>query len=370
GKMSRVIYMTNIGTIPDQQGVIVKDQRGNKIGMIDEAFLEKLHKGDIFVLGGNTYQFSFARGMVAQVIPMPGKKPTVPSWFSDRLPLSYDLALGIGNFRDIIGEKFKKKQDKKEVLAFLHEYLYIDNVAAEALYNYCKDQYDYIGMPSSKKLIIEHYRDENMKNYVVFHALYGRRVNDVLSRAVAFAISKAQHKDVELGISDNGFYISYDRDVHVAKAFSLLKSKELRKVLELAVDKSEILKRRFRHCAGRSLMILRTYGGIKRRVGRQQVSSMILLNAVRRISENFFILRETRREVLEDLMDYDSALEVLQNIEEKIIKIEETQTFIPSPFALNLVMQGYSDILRMEDRQQFLQRMHQMVKAKIALKNR
>src|SRR3989339_42647 len=265
GRMSRVIYMTNIGTIPDQQGVIVKDQRGNKIGMIDEAFLEKLSKGDIFVLGGNTYQFNFARGMVAQVIPMPGKKPTVPSWFSDRLPLSYDL---------------------------------------------------------------------------------------------------------ELGISDNGFYISYDRNVNVSKAFSLLKSKELRKVLELAVDKSEILKRRFRHCAGRALMILRNYGGVKRRGGRQQVSSMILLNAVRRISENFFILRETRREVLEDLMDYDSALEVLQNIEEKKITIEEIHTFIPSPFALNLVMQGYSDILRLEDKQQFLQRMHQMVKAKIALKNR
>ncbi|MDP3727923.1 MAG: ATP-dependent helicase [bacterium] len=369
GRMSRVIYMTNIGTIPDHQGVLVKDQRGNKIGMIDEAFLEKLDRGDIFVLGGNTYQFSFARGMVAQVIPMPGKKPTVPSWYSDRLPLSYDLANGIGNFRELIENQFKKKKDKKEVLHFIHEYLYVDKVAADALYNYCKDQYDYIGMPSSKKLLIEHYRDENMKNYVVFHALYGRRVNDVLSRAVAFAISRAQHKDVELGISDNGFYISYDRNVNVSKAFSMLKSKELRKVLELAVDKSEILKRRFRHCAGRALMILRTYGGIKRRVGRQQVSSMILLNAVRRISENFFILRETRREVLEDLMDYDSALEVLQSIEEKKIKIEEIHTFIPSPFALNLVMQGYSDILRMEDRQQFLQRMHQMVKAKIALKS-
>lgn len=370
GKMSRTIYMTNIGTIPDQQGVIVKDQRGNKIGMIDEAFLEKLSKGDIFVLGGNTYQFNFSRGMVAQAIAMPGKRPTVPSWYSDRLPLSYDLANGIGNFRLLMEERFKRKQTKKEILTFIHDYLYVDSTAAEALYNYFKDQYDYIGLPTSKKLLIEHYRDEHMKNYVVFHALYGRRVNDVLSRAVAFAISRSQHKDVEIGISDNGFYVMYDRNVDVSKAFTLLKSKELRKVLELAVDKSEILKRRFRHCAGRAMMILRTYGGVKRRVGKQQVSSMILLNAVRRISENFFILKETRREVLEDLMDYDSALLVLQGIEEKKIKVEETQTFIPSPFALNLVLQGYSDILRMEDKQQFLQRMHQMVKAKIALKNK
>jgi ATP-dependent Lhr-like helicase len=57
-------------------------------------------------------------------------------------------------------------------------------------------------------------------------------------------------------------------------------------------------------------------------------------------------------------------------IEEKQIKLEEVQTFIPSPFAVNLVMQGYSDILKLEDKQQFIQRMHQMVKAKIALKQR
>ena len=69
-------------------------------------------------------------------------------------------------------------------------------------------------------------------------------------------------------------------------------------------------------------------------------------------------------------MDLHAALDVLQQIEDKKIKIEEVITFIPSPFALNLVMQGYSDILRMEDRQKFLQRMHHMVLAKIALKQR
>ena len=370
GKMSRIIYMTNLGTIPDQQGIIVKDNNGNKIGMIDEMFLEKLDKGDIFVLGGNTYQFSYARGMVASVVPMPNKKPTVPSWYSDRLPLSYDLAKSICNFRLLMEEKFKRKVSKIEIIKFINEYLYVHSETSEAIYNYFKDQYDYIGLPTSKKIIIESYRDEQMKNYVIFHTLYGRRVNDVLSRAVAFAISRSQHKDVEIGISDNGFYVVFDRNVNVQKAFSLLKSSELKKILDLAIDKSEILKRRFRHCAGRSFMILRTYGGVRRHTGRQQVSSTILLSAVRRISENFFLIKETRREILEDLMNYDSALEVLKEIEDKRIKVEEIQTFIPSPFALNLVMQGFSDILKMEDKQQFLQRMHQMVKAKISLKNR
>ncbi|HLC22240.1 MAG TPA: ATP-dependent helicase [Candidatus Nanoarchaeia archaeon] len=370
GRMTRIIYMTNIGTIPDQQGVIVKDNGGNKIGLIDEIFLEKLGKGDIFVLGGNTYQYNYARGMVAQVTAAPGRRPTVPSWYSDRLPLSYDLAKGIQHFRALMDEKLRKKHSRKEILSFIHSYLYVEDVAADALYNYFQDQFDYVGVPHEKKVLIEHYRDEQMKNYVVFHSLYGRRVNDALARALAYAIMRSQHKDAEIGINDNGFYVSYDKNVHVKKAFELLKAKEFREVLELAIDKSEITRRRFRHCAGRALMILRTYRGERKRVGRQQVSSNILMCAVRRISEKFFILRETRREILEDLMDIHAALEVMEEIEKKNIKIEEVTTFIPSPFALNLVMQGYSDILRMEDRQKFLQRMHMMVKAKIALKQR
>jgi ATP-dependent helicase Lhr and Lhr-like helicase len=327
GRLARVIYMTNIGTIPDQQGIIVKNPQGQRIGTIDEGFLEKLNKGDVFVLGGNTYRFNYARGMVAQVTATPGRKPTVPSWYSERLPLSYDLAKGICHFRKLMEEKFKKKRTKKEILDFINEYLYVDNIAAEALYNYFKDQYDYVGIPHEKKLLVEHYRDEQMKNYVVFHSLYGRRVNDVLSRALAFAIARSQRKDVEIGINDNGFYVSFDRNVNVLKAFDLVTVKEFGKVLDLAIDKSEILKRRFRHCAGRSLMILRNYKGQRKRVGRQQVSSMILMSAVRRISNDFFLLRETRREILEDLMDIESALEVLTQIKDGTIKIEEKMMY-------------------------------------------
>ena len=79
-------------------------------------------------------------------------------------------------------------------------------------------------------------------------------------------------------------------------------------------------------------------------------------------------MKEARREVIEDLMDVHNAFEVLKKIERKDIKIKEIDTNVPSPFALNLILQGYSDILKMEDRQDFLKRMHQMVKAKIALK--
>ncbi|MBU1205116.1 MAG: ATP-dependent helicase, partial [Nanoarchaeota archaeon] len=154
------------------------------------------------------------------------------------------------------------------------------------------------------------------------------------------------------------------------KALKILKSEKLELVLHMAIEKTEVLKRRFRHCATRALMILRNYNGRKMRVGRQQVSSMILMSAVKRISTNFSILKEARREVLQDLMDIENAKLVLKQIEEKKIRVKQITTTIPSPFALNLVMQGHLDVMRMEDKMEFLRRMHQMILAKIGLNHR
>jgi ATP-dependent helicase Lhr and Lhr-like helicase len=358
GKMARIIYMTNIGTIPDESAVKVKVGE-QVVGTIDEAFLEKLKKGDVFVLGGDRYMFKYARGMAASVQSAAGMAPTVPSWYSETLPLSFDLASEIQKFRRLMKEHFENKTKKEEILDFIDKYLYVDERGKIALYEYFNHQYKFTKhIPNENQLLIEHFNGQ-----IVFHSLYGRRVNDVLSRAMAYVISKLQHRDVEISINDNGFYLTgkEGKKIQVLRAFKLLKSKELGIVARNAIENSEILKRRFRHCATRALMILRSYKGKTKRVGRQQVSSMILLAAVRRISNEFAILKEARREVLEDLMDIDNAIKILKDIEDGKIKIKEINTKIPSPFAFNILMQGRMDMLRMEDRVEFLRKMHALI---------
>ncbi|MBW2966512.1 ATP-dependent helicase [Candidatus Woesearchaeota archaeon] len=368
GKMGRVIYMTNIGTIPDESFITVKIGT-QTIGKLDESFVEKLKPGDVFVLGGDTYTFRFSRGMVAQVAASSQRPPTVPRWFSEMLPLSFDLANNIGKFRKLINEKLCAKKSKKEIIKFILDYLYVDKNAANAIYQYFYEQFNFAQIPSNSRIIVEHTKDIR-GNVIVFHTLFGRRVNDCLSRAVAFAISRTDHKDVEIGINDNGFYVRSDKKFDLMKAFKRIKSDELRKVMEFAIEKAEVMKRRFRHCAGRALMILRTYKGVQKRVGRQQVGSMILMSALKRIDPDFSILKEAKREVLEDLMDIESTKFIIKGIENKTIKLEEIHSDIPSPFAFNLVVQGYTDILKMEDRIEFLKRMHNNVLAKISLKKK
>ncbi len=365
GKMTRVIYMTNIGTIPDESFVTVKIGT-ETVGMLDEGFVERLKPGDVFVLGGETYMFKFTRGMVAQVGTSVNRPPTVPRWASEMLPLSFDLANTIGRFRRLMLDRLSAGENKAIILKFINEHLYVDDKAANAIYEYFKEQYDYCKkIPNDKTILVEYYADERDQK-IIFHTLLGRRVNDCLSRAVAFALSRTEHKDVELGISDNGFYINGNKKLNPVKAIKLLKADKINMIMNNAIEKSEVFKRRFRHCATRSLMILRNYMGRQKRVGRQQVSSMILMSALKQLDPNFAILNEAKRECLEDLMDIENTKKVLQGIEDGTIKITEIETTIPTPFGLNLALQGYMDVLRIEDKYEFLRRMHEQILAKIS----
>ncbi len=366
GKMARIIYLTNVGTIPEETFVTVKV--GDQIvGMIDEGFLERLQPGDAFVLGGNVYMFKFARGMTAQVTTSVSRPPTVPSWFSEMLPLSFDLAMEISRFRRLLSEKLAGKKSKEEILQFIRGFLYVDETAAESILAYFNEQFNFSFIPSDKQIVVEQYADKG-RTYIIFHTLFGRRVNDCLSRALAYAIGKSQHRDVEVGITDNAFYLSSEKPFQPLRALELLKANNLRDVLEQAIECSEALKRRFRHCAARSLMILRNYMGRSKQAGRMQVGSNILFNAVKRISNSFPILKEARREVLEDVMDFAHALLIIEQINSGKMSVKEVKTATPSPFAFDLIAAGYSDVIRVEDKHEFLRRMHQQVLAAIALK--
>jgi ATP-dependent Lhr-like helicase len=314
GKFARVIYMTNIGTIPDEAKVKVKIGR-ETIGYLDEAFLERLRKGDVFTLGGEKYMFLYSRGMTIQVKPAEKIPPTIPNWVSEMLPLSFDLACEIQRFRKLLAEKFQLGKKKEDIIRFIQEYAYCNRFTAETIYNYFYQQHRYAKIPHADLLLVEQIKDTE-GNHVVFHTLYGRRVNDALSRALAWIMSKLTSADIMVSINDNGFILTSDRKMPVENALSVLQKSDLAVVLKQALEDSEILKRRFRHCATRALMILRQYKGYEKSVAKQQRSSSLLINAVRRIDPDFCILREARREVMEDTMDLENARKVIDWIRE------------------------------------------------------
>jgi len=367
-RAARMIYFMNIGTIPDEADfrVILEDQR-TSIGMISEKFLERLIPGDIFVLGGKTYQYLKTKGNKVLVRSAYGRRPTVPQWVGEMLPRSFDLSIEVGKFRELITEKLKQLP-VGEVKEWLKKEYYLNEAAANSIIQYFIEQLTYAGkIASHKKIILEEFFDERGRQNIVFHAPFGRRTNDALSRAYAYQVSKLVNANVGTTITDDGFMLilPYGKIVDLREIPPLVASKSLVEILKRAIRNTELFRRRFQHVATRSFMILRKYKGHEISLSKQQFRASKILDLISGW-EDFPIIKETYREILEDVFDVENAKKVLQWIEEGKTTFDFLPAMeIPSPFAHGTILVGISDIVMMEDRQALLKELHQKVLEKI-----
>ncbi|MEM5873011.1 MAG: ATP-dependent helicase [Candidatus Aenigmatarchaeota archaeon] len=377
-KAARVIYTLNIGTIPEEVKIKVKTLDGKFCGYIEEGFLERLNAGDIFVLGGKTYEFIKAIRDVAYVKEVKEKKPTIPNWFSEQLPLNFDLAIEIGKFREKMFKMLDKKISKKKIIEFLKKEYFCEEDVANEIYDYFELEYKFLkkhgvkNFPSHKVILVESFFDEKGQN-IVFHTLYGRRVNDALSRAYAYALSKYLNRSIKVSISDNGFILTIpfenkkvkNEKVSFEEIINLVNSKNLEKLVKDSLKNTELIKRKFRHVASRSFMILRNYKGYEISLEKQQMSAEKLIKIVHELGDEFPVLKETYREILEDYMDLPKAKEILEKIESGEIEFEFIESEVPSPFAHNLIAISESDVVLMEDRRKLILKLYEKVLERI-----
>jgi ATP-dependent Lhr-like helicase len=164
-------------------------------------------------------------------------------------------------------------------------------------------------------------------------------------------------------VGDNGFVLLVPRScVLTATDVKGLFFAEMRKELPRALEGSELLKRRFRHVAGRALLILRNYAGRSHTVGRQQVNAFVLYHVLRRMDASFPILREVHREVEEDALDAARAEALSYAVLTRRVKVALLRNRkAPSPFAHGLVALAASDAVAMEDRKALIRDLHERV---------
>ncbi|MGM0510377.1 MAG: ATP-dependent helicase, partial [Thermoplasmatota archaeon] len=354
----QMIYYLNVGTIPSDSSYRVYSDKGVPLGKLSEKFVERLTKGDVFILGSRSYEFVHTRGTRVFVKDAVGKKPTVPSWTGEMLPRSFDLSIAIGAFR----RKLKDKIDDEDTIEWLMENYRIDKGSAQTIISYFKEQLGYAKeLPTDETLLLEGFVDQNGRSNIIFHACFGRRVNDALSRAYAYRISKRYNCSARVSVTDDNFMVSTKKEIPLDEVAGLVDSQNIEKILRRAVRNTEMFKQRFRHCATRALMILRNYKGNDISVSKQKIRSGKILETLREY-EDHPIVKEAYHEILYQVLDLKNAetvLERLDNGDMKTKTIDYSDT--PSPFAHNVVMMGISDVIMMEDKSALLRQFHQRV---------
>ena len=360
-KGSRMIYFMNLGTIPEEANYKVMTNRSSVAGELSEKFVERLSPGDIFVLGGRSFEFIRSKGMMAFVKEASGRKPTVPSWAGEMLPRSFDLSMDVAEFRGEMARDLHSMSEQELMVHLINDFD-IDAGSSRSLVSYFKEQESSAGfIPDDKVLMIEEYIDPSGNQRIIFHFPFGRRVNDALSRGYAYRITNLIGSNVSVTISDDNFMIGMPRRFDISKIPDLLSSRDLEMILRKALRNSEIFKLRFRHTAARSFMILRNYMGRPVSVNRQQTRSAYLLESLAEM-DSMPVIEETYREILEDDMDLKNACYVLELIESGGMQVRVQQyTGTPSPFAHCVILSGFSDIVLMEDRTALLKELHRKV---------
>jgi ATP-dependent Lhr-like helicase len=368
GRLARVIYMTNIGTIPDSFtcDVIVRSS-DEWVGNLDESYLDKLEKGDVFVLGGERFEFSYRRGSKVYV-NRTSARPNVPSWFSERLPLSYDLGHEITEFQGGLLDRLESG-GRPAVRDWLREFP-LDENSVRAIARMFDEQCRYAGLGSvstpdrlSVEVTLDH--DEYRRHYYV-HANYGRKFNDGLSRLVASHCAREANTNVQVAVADHGFTVSMplNRKVDVARVIESLDPEAVAGDLRSALDGTDLLKRYFRINATRSLMILKRYKGYEKSAAQQQVSSDMLLSFAQDL-DDFAVMEETYREIMEDKLNVAGIREIVQQIADGDVAVHSQQVETPSPRAFGLATLMASDVVLAEDESAVLQEFHERVMQEI-----
>ncbi|OKY78006.1 MAG: Lhr-like helicase with C-terminal Zn finger domain [Candidatus Methanohalarchaeum thermophilum] len=367
GRLARVIYMTNIGTIPTSFSCDVYTREEDEwVGSLDEQYLDKLEKGDVFYLGGDKFEFRYRRGGKVYV-DKTGKPSTVPRWFSERLPLSYDLALKIQKFRDKLLDL--SKDEERSIESFLSD-LSINEKAKESLTKMFREQISYASdssVSTPNRFYVEEYLDkEEYERNFLFQSTYGRKFNDGLSRLLAYEISNKINANVSVSISDMGFSLTIplNRDVEIVDLIKGIETSEIKEKMKNALEKTELMKRMFRINAVRSLMILENYKGNKKSGRRQQFNSDMMINFALE-KDDFAVIEETYREILYDKLEMDHVKEFLDKVNNGYISVLKRELDNPSPFMFGIATLQASDVVLAKEKSEMIKEFHKRVMKEI-----
>lgn len=326
---SRMLAVAAGGTIPDKGLYAAKTEDGVKLGELDEEFVYESRIGDKFVLGSFAWKILRMDRETVIVTQAPADGARLPFWKGETKGRDWKTSLAFGK---IMGRLEKAAGDKRllEELALLG----LDSAAADNASGFLKRQIAATGgLPDDHTIIVEHFTDHTGCHQAMVHALFGRRVNAPLSLLVQRAAMARSGMNISCVDDEDGFLLyPYGSGTLPKDLLYGPDPDEARQFLETILPETPLFNMTFRYSAARALMMGMKRGG-RQPLWMQRLKSTELLENL--ISEKDHpLIRETRRECLEDLWDVDSVISVLHGIRSGLITVREVYVDTLSPMSL------------------------------------
>ncbi|MBN9227033.1 MULTISPECIES: DEAD/DEAH box helicase [Legionella] len=378
---SRLAAITSGGAIPDNALFTVIAMPDNAmVGTLDEDFAVESNRGDIFLLGTNSWKILRIENGRVLVEDAHGAPPSVPFWLGEAPARSMELSLHVSQMREKISELLPEKSpqivDTKhypEIKAAIHWLVSqcgLDHSAAEQLLEYVRLGRQILGaVPTQKTVIAERFFDESGGMQLIIHAPFGARINKAWGLALRKKFCRSFNFELQAAATDNGLNISLaeQHSFPLSDVFHFLHTNTLKEVVTQAVLQSPLLGVRFRAVASRSLSLLRFRGGKKTPPNIQRMLADDLLAAVfpdaAACQDNLGgrdvalpehpLIEETMKDILTEALDLDGLTQVIHAIESRNITCIAVDTPVPSVFSheiLNANPYAFLDDAPLEER--------------------
>ncbi len=252
-KRAREYYFSNLSTIPKVKRYLLRDVSSNRpIASLDEDFVMNLGDGAEFLSKGQAWQVVDITDDEVLASPGSGLDIAVPSWTGEEIPVPYEVARNAGSLR-----RMRKKLKP---------------------------------MPDDKTIVIE-----IVKDLIIIHACFGRRVNEGIARLFASRLSEITGESVRTVSDPYRIMIKLPfalNEKHVMKAFNDIKS--IRSELERSVHNSFLIKSIFTH-VGRLFGLLSEDASVNQRFINSMRYSVVYEESLRYIFSRYFDVEKTEK---------------------------------------------------------------------------
>lgn len=339
------LAVTSGGAIPDRGLFTVylatDSENPSRVGELDEEMVYESRPGDVIALGATSWRITEITHDRVLVIPAPGQPARLPFWRGDDAGRPAELGRAVGAFTGELAALDSGPFERRcAELGF-------NRFATENLRRLLDDQRAATNVvPTDATLLVERFRDELGDWRVILHSPYGLRVHGPLALAVSRRLRDRYGIDEKPTASDDGIVVRLPDTVSESGAESapgaelfVFDADEIDPIVTAEVGGSALFASRFRECAARALLLPRRHPGKRSPLWHQRQRAAQLLDVARKYPD-FPIVLETVRECLQDVYDVPTLAGLMGDIATRKIRVVETETATPSPFAASLLF-GY-----------------------------
>ncbi|OFI38587.1 DEAD/DEAH box helicase [Arthrobacter sp. SW1] len=343
------LAVTSGGTIPDRGlfGVYIigtedggsegsTAKGGRRVGELDEEMVYESRVGDVFALGATSWKIediTHDRVLVSPAFGQPGK---LPFWKGDSLGRPVDLGRALGAFvRELSASDPAPALERCKASG-------LDDFAAGNLLQYLREQQQATEVvPNDRTLVVERFHDELGDWRVVLHSPFGMPVHAPWALAVGQRLQQRYGLDGSAMAADDGIVLRVPmmEDEPPDAELFLFEPEELEQIVTAEVGGSALFASRFRECAARALLLPRQNPAKRQPLWQQRQRSAQLLDVAKKYPQ-FPVVLETVRECLQDVYDLPALKDIAASIERRELRLVQTTTQQPSPFAKSLLF-GY-----------------------------